>query len=126
LARRADRSFPEVAGVEDAAVVLAAVVVLGAVDGVGAVEVVAAADDAAGVEEIVVALVVVTAGDEVAVVVVLPPFPPHPMPRVATIARVKEITNTFFKLHPSSPVFGFPFEVGNTDIKHCNTLRRSQ
>jgi hypothetical protein len=86
---------------------------------------VAAADDVAGVEEAVVALVVVTTGDELVVVALLP-FPPHPMKSAATITRDREIPNTFFKLHPSSPVFGFPFEVGNTDIKHYNTLRRRQ
>ena len=96
--------MPEVAGVEDAAVVLVAEVV-------GATDEVAGIDDVADAEEVAVALVVVIAGDELVVIevlVVLLPFPPHPIRSAATITRVKEIPKIFFKFHPSYPAFGFP------------------
>jgi len=112
------RSFPETAGVEETGVDDAAVVV---VDVAVAVEVVAEADDVAGAEEVAVALVVVTTGDEL--VVVLLPFPPHPMKSVATITRDREIPNTFFTFHPPSPVFGFPAgSFGAPESIHSNTL----
>ena len=101
--------MPEVAGVEDAAVVLVAEVV-------GATDEVAGIDDVADAEEVAVALVVLTAEDELAevvlvvVLVVSSPFPPHPIRSAATITRVKEIPKIFFKFHPSYPAFGFPAE----------------
>ena len=99
----------EVAGVEEAAVV----VVLIEVDVVGAAEVVVDVVDIAGV----VALVVVTAVDALVVAdvaVLLLPFPPHPIRSIATITRVIEIPNTFFKFHPFPSVLDFPLEVGGT------------
>ena len=107
LPRSPERSFPDVAGVEDVAVVVVGVEVAGVVVVLGAVDVVVAVDVVAGADDAAVALVVVTGEELVVVVVVLLPFPAHPIKSPANKTRVREIPKTFFIFYPL-PVLDFP------------------
>jgi len=135
-----EKSFPDVAGVEEAAVVVvlaevdvvgAAVVVLGLVevvaivvvlvaDVIGAAEVVVDAVDTADV----VALVVVAADDTLVVAdiaVVLLPFPPHPIRSIATITRVREIPKILLKFHSSISCIWISGSFRAPESRYCNT-----
>ena len=101
-----EKSFPDVAGVEEAAVVVvlaavdvvgAAVVVLGLVEVVAVVVVLVA--DVIGAAEVVVD--VVDTADVVALVVVLLP---HPKRSIAIITRVRDKPKTLF-------IFNSPFSI---------------